>query len=171
MRRLRKGWRGSATALALTFVASSTAVALSAGNASARSLTIRHDPNDVHSSLDIRTVWSDLADGRVYLRIRSWDQLATREIAYNVSLDTRGSDEYDRLLQIFGDDCVLFRSPAVGQGIGSRPSHRPDHRDVSCNLPAGWFHIRKAVRFRVDSVPGSRKHPDRAPDHGRYIGL
>ncbi len=139
--------------------------------ASARSLTLRTDPDDTHSLPDIRKVWSDVS-GAVYIRIRTWDQ-RYRDRSFSVLLDTTGSYRFDRIIEISGRDCVVekLENGYLGDFIGKRGSTRPGMRDIACQVPAGWFSIDKPVRFVVKSGTAGSPHDDRAPNARRYIGL
>ena len=141
-----------------------------------RSLTARDDPHDTHHVPDIRTVWSEDTGSSVYVRIRAWERLRNRDIAYRVALDTRGSNLPDRLIEIPNVGvCFVYEvdpDRSVGELIGQRPWHRPDRHDVACRLPRGWFDKTTRVSFVVYSgALGESRTIDRAPDDGRYIGL
>jgi hypothetical protein len=150
-------------------------VGMSAGAASSRSLTARDDPNDTRHVPDIRTIWTDVASGGVYLRIRTWDHLGHHQASFAVLLDTKETNGFDRVIEISGGECVVEKMDEGGLGlpIGQRPARFPGVRDVVCRMPSGWFAIRRTVRFVVKSGFLGLPHYDRAPDHGhgRYIGL
>jgi hypothetical protein len=147
-------------------------LAMQASPGSARSLTVRTDPNDTASQPDIRKVWSGLSVKGVYIRIGAWERLGGHG-RFSVLLDTRGSLEYDRIIEISGGDCVVekIESGSLGAFIGRRGAHRPSPHSISCRPPAAWFKIRKVVRFAVLTGTAGESHDDRAPNAGRYIGL
>lgn len=155
------------------FLSSVMATAILTNGASALTLTARHDPDDVRRVPDIRTVWSDAAGRHVYVRVKSWERLTHREVDFQVWLDTRGaSGAYDRGIDLSAQWCYVWKAGPVidvGETIGRRQSHRPDHRSVSCRVPARWFGIRKIVHFIV--VSGEAHDVDRAPNDRRYAGL
>jgi hypothetical protein len=142
--------------------------------ASARTLTARRDPNDTRRVPDIRAVWTDLGRRDLYIRVRGWEQLRHREVDFGVWLDTRGSLDYDWAIHVSAQWCQVYEAGPIidvgGDTIGRRQSHRPSQRDVSCRVPARWFGIRKTVRFSLRSGPPT-DFADRAPNHGRYVGL
>jgi hypothetical protein len=148
-------------------------VGMSAGAASSRSLTTRDDPNDTRHVPDIREVSTDLEPGGVYLRIRTWDHLGHHQASFAVLLDTKGTNGFDRAIEISGGECVVEKMDdgSLGLPIGRRPARFPGVRDVVCSVPSGWFAIRQTVRFAAKSGVLGLPHYDRAPDHGRYLGL
>jgi hypothetical protein len=53
-------------------------------------------------------------------------------------------------------------------------AHRPSRRRTGCSVPRSWFEIAAPVRFRVDTFErhgDTATVVDRAPNHGRYLGL
>jgi hypothetical protein len=141
--------------------------------ASAASVIVRGDPNDTRFALDIRNVWTDRSSRDVFLRIGTWDRWRNGKGMFLVQLDTHGSKVLDVQIEVLpGSDCLVERPD--GHTIGTRQSHRPDHRTIKCRMPARWFHIHKVVRFQVKSDDSSGGLPyDRAPNkgQGRFVGL
>jgi hypothetical protein len=142
------------------------------GPAEARSLKIRHDPNDQpNPQADIRRVVSDLSTGAVYLRIDTWQKLRRGDQYLFVLLDSGGNRRFDRKLEIFkgehGYRCRLRRALGVGEVLGERRAARPSARSWACSLPRSWFpRIHRAVRFYAGTLNG-----DRAPNRGLYHWL
>ena len=97
-RRRRAVIRGSVIAL----VGVATLIS-AAGPVEARSLRIRHDPNEAtHDEPDIRRVVSDLSTSTVYLRIDTWQRLRHRDgYIASVLFDSSGNRNWDRQLEIF----------------------------------------------------------------------
>jgi len=143
------------------------------GPAEARSLRIRHDPNDQPNPMaDIRRVVSDLSTGAVYLRIDTWQRLRPGDQYLFVLFDSGGDQRFDRQLEIFkgarGYRCRLQRGLGVGtEVLGERRAARPSARSWACSLPRSWFpRIHRAVRFYAGTANG-----DRAPNQGLYRWL
>ena len=145
------------------------ALVVLAGPASAASITVRPDPDDSSSSLDIRKVWSDAAPSGVLIRVGTWNAMRFREGIFLVELDTQGSPAYDLQIEIMPGLCLVEKLD--GEFIGRRDPTRPDPRDITCRMPTGWFGIEKTVRFVVLSVDGSGRTLDRAPNDRRFVGL
>jgi hypothetical protein len=148
-------------------------LAMLAGPASARSLTIRSDPDDTHGVFDIRKVSTDASPSEVFIQITTWDRLRHRDASFSVLLDTRGSPGYDRAVETSGGDCVVEKwdENGLGAAIGRRHARFPGTRNVDCSFPAGWFKIHKTVRFFVKSGVLGSPHADRAPNDHLYQGL
>ena len=157
----------------MTLVLMATIVALvtTSASVSARTIEVRTDPNDTHG-LDIRKVWSNVGRSGVFLRIGAWERL--RRYGVGVILDTTGTPDFDRIVEISGGhpSCVVeeLNDGFLGDFIGRRPGSRGP-RAVACHLPTGWFHIRKTVGFVVLTGTAGSPHADRAPNRGRYLGL
>jgi hypothetical protein len=168
-RRRRAVIRGSLIAL----VAVATLIS-AAGPVEARSLRIRHDPNEAtHEEPDIRRVVSDLSTSTVYLRIDTWQILRHRDgYIASVLFDSSGNRNWDRQLEIFrgkhGYRCRLQRGDGGGTPVvGERRATRPLQRSVACPLPRSWFpRIHRAVRFYAQTL-----NYDRAPNRGVYLWL
>lgn len=143
-----------------------------AGPASARTLTVRSDPDDTPSRPDIRKVWTDVSPRGVFINIGAWERVRTRD-DFKVVLDTRGDLDYDRLIDVVAGRCVVWKVEGgfLGDLVGERPSRRPGVRERACRLPTGWFVIGKTVRFIVENAEVGVPTDDRAPNRGRYIGL
>lgn len=142
--------------------------------ATARTLTVRTDPNDTFQPPDVRKTWSDLSSRYVYLRIGSWDRMRERDARFIVVLDTRGEGAADRIVEIVRRQCLAWKAGpnrTLGRFIGEREATRPDGRSVACRLPVGWFGVRKTVSFVVRSGSAGEQHRDRAPNEGQYEGL
>ena len=159
--------------LTVAILLASTLALAAVSPAMAGSPTVRSDPNDTRSRPDIRKVSTDVSRRRgVSLQIETWD--AIRNDGFGIILDTRGSPDPDRLVEMNVFGCrveKLNRNGSLGAFIGQRDTRRPGRRTVSCRIPTGWFGIRTTVRFIVKSeFPGVR-HEDRAPDDRRYVGL
>lgn len=138
--------------------------------ATADSLRVRTDPNDVPGHLDIRTVTSDLSTSQVYLRIGSWNRFRQHEYYYIVVLDTTGTRESDRLVEFVSGKCYVYDSRSE-ELLGTRPVSRT-RKSVACTLPRLWFpDIQRAVRFYVKTYFRSGHASERAPDEGRYHWL
>jgi hypothetical protein len=140
-------------------------VASVSGPAEARSLRIRHDPNDQpNPAADIRRVVSDLSTRAVYLRIDTWQKLRPGDQYLFALFDSGGNRNFDRQLEIFkgrvGYRCRLQRGLGVGtEVLGERRALRPSARS--------WFRrIHRAVRFYVGTL-----NDDRAPNRGVYRWL
>lgn len=143
-----------------------------AGSASARTLRVRHDPNDSSFNIDIRTVSSDLSNTKVYLRVDSWQRFR----AWNMDgewitwLDSTGSPDVDHFVEIWAYRGHIICS--VDGPHNPRRASRPDERSAACNLPRSWFgHIDRAVRFDVVAEKIGAHMKDRAPQHGFYRWL
>ncbi|MGI8478326.1 MAG: hypothetical protein ACR2M2_00450 [Gaiellaceae bacterium] len=167
-------WRKGDTMrrIAQVLLALGVILAMVPSPASARSLTVRTDPDDTRSMPDIRKVWSDVSPSGVVVKIGTWDRLRSRDERFSVVLDTRGSVDYDRIIEV-GPACVVekLRNGSLGRPFGQRPAHRPSKRTISCLLPTGWFGIRKTVRFVVLTGAAGEPHDDRAPNDRRFVGL
>ena len=147
-------------------------VASVSGLAEARSLKIRHDPDDQpNRTADIRRVVSDLSTSTVLLRIDTWQRLRPGYQYLFVLLDSGGDRNFDRQLEIFkgerGYRCRLQKGLGVGtEVLGERRAARPSRRSYACSLPRSWFlRIHRAVRFYAGSLH------DRAPNRGVYRWL
>lgn len=142
------------------------------GSVEARSLRIRHDPNDQPSPMaDIRRVISDLSTRTVYLRIDTWQRLRLGDRYLFVMLDSGGNRRFDRKLEIFEGEhryrCRLRRAQGVREVLGERRASRPSGRSWGCSLPRSWFpRIHRAVRFFAGTL-----NDDRAPNRGLYRWL
>ena len=152
-------------------IAAGLAFTMVGGQALARPLTVRSDPNDTRGQIDIRRVGSDVTRRGVILQIGAFERFAVGDNArFVVLLDTRGTREHDKLVEITLSSgrytCYAYESNE--DMIGVRRGTRPDGRSVKCRLPTGWFDIAKTVRFVVLS---DHRHDDRAPDRGWYLGL
>lgn len=144
-----------------------------AGPASARSLTVRRDPNDTRSTPDIRKVSTDITRRGVFISIGTWDRLRVPRDEFTVLLDTRGDLTYDRALDVLAGNCVMWEieDGSLGGTIGDRTSRRIGPRERACLVPTGWFAITKPARFAVLNAQIGVSSDDRAPDRGRYVGL
>jgi hypothetical protein len=144
------------------------------GQASARSLTVRHDPDDTRRTPDIRKVSTDILRRGVFISIGTWDRLTGPRDRFTVLLDTRGDLAWDRALDVLPGNCVMWDfddNGTLGEFIGDRNSRRVGVRERACRVPTGWFAIRKPVRFTVLNNEVGLANDDRAPNHGRYVGL
>lgn len=145
------------------------------GPASARSLTVRHDPNDTRSELpDIRKVSTDITHRGVFISIGTWDRLRIPRDRFTVLLDTRGDLAWDRALDVLPGRCAMWDfddNGTLGSFIGDRNSRRIGTRERACLVPAGWLRSRKPVRFAALNNEVGLSADDRAPDRGRYVGL
>ena len=149
------------------------AIAMLIGPMFAASATVRTDPNDTRRQPDIRKLWTGVSDGKLSVQIRTWDHLRHHDDRFAVLFDTHGTDGYDRVIEISGGECVVERmhEGQPGRLLGRRSARFPGVRDITCRVPSGWFAIQRTVRFVVFSGALGEPHFDRAPDHGRYIGL
>jgi hypothetical protein len=147
-------------------------LAMAAGIASARTLTVRSDPNDIAGRPDIRKVATDVSPRGVYLGLRAFERVRTRD-EFAVFLDTRGDLDFERVVDVLAGRCVVWEidEGSLGGTVGDRPSRRPGVRQRACLLPRGWFDITKPVRFAVINAEVGYPNTDRAPNRGRYVGL
>ena len=152
-------------------IAALAVATLLGGPASARSLTVRSDPDDETSRPDIRKVWTDETPTRFFVRIGAWQRLRQRDGGFWVALDTRSSRKFDRLIDIEAGTCTVWRlvRGSPDRFIGRRDASRPDRRSVACDLPKSWFRGGKTVRFLV--VASRLVNPDRAPNGNLYRGF
>ena len=145
-----------------------------AGPVEARSLRIRHDPNEAtHGEPDIRRVVSDLSTRTVYLRIDTcgYSVIATdtSRPCSSTQAETGTGTASSRSSEEGMDTCVACRE---GDGIGTpvvgeRRASRPLQRSVACALLRSWFpRIHRAVRFYAQTL-----NYDRAPNRGVYRWL
>jgi hypothetical protein len=161
-------------AIMVWFSAAAT-IAVLAGPSSAVSRKAHTDPNDTERSPDIRKVWTDQSR-HVFFQIATWDRLTHRDVVFNIVLDTRGSNAFDRVIEL--DAQRAFVSKVVkgrtGAPIGSRTAHGPNERKVWFRVPNGWLDIDIPVSIKVRTGhfdDGTGTWPDRAPDYGRFVGL
>lgn len=145
-------------------------LAVLVGPASARTLTVRSDPNDTPDHPDIRKVSTDVSRRSVFVSIRSWERFRAVD-AFLVVLDTRGDIGPDRVIEMLPGQCVAEKTEPDITFIGDRDSRRLGPRELACRLPVGWFGIRKPVRFAVNNSHLGDRHNDRAPNRDRYVGL
>lgn len=155
------------------FLSTAMVVAMLANTASATSLTARTDPNDTASTPDIRKVWTDISPRGTLFQIGTWNPLTFRDTSFSVLLDTKGSPEYDRIVEISRTTCVVekLRDGFLGAALGTRYLHRPNKRAIRCLVPTGWLGIRKTVGFVVVTGIAGGPHHDRAPNARRFYGL
>jgi hypothetical protein len=149
-------------------------LAVLATPAQAWTLTVRNDPNDSRSPLDIRRVSTDLTRRYAYIRIRTWERMPHRG-QFNVPLDTTGTSGSDRFIELppFQTQCVVWEydeQDGVTDLIGFGTGRRLSPHVMACRLPARWLGATKSVRFFV-KVDGRGRDGDRAPNDHRYIGL
>ena len=162
---MRRLWTALISTLAL--------VTVLAAPASARSLTVHADPNDGPRP-DIRRVWTDRTPYKVFIKIGAWQRLRGTENRFSVLLDTRGTNDFDRVIEIgFVGICVveMWGPDGLGEPIGMRDARRPTARTIACELPKSWFGIARPVRSVVSTGVLGESHLDRAPNQGRYRGL
>jgi hypothetical protein len=141
---------------------------------------VRTDPNDADSRLDIHRVITNEGRHLVVLDIDTWDAFSRADLSrerFVFLLDTRGSDEFDRFVQIAkrrarspNPRCNVFHAGEDFGLIGHRRAFHPDPRSVVCKLPRGWFDATKMVRFSVRTREGLHTR-DKAPNRGRYAQL
>jgi hypothetical protein len=157
----------------VTLVAVALALSmLFTGSASARSLRLRTDPKDSVGSADIRRIWTDASQG-VFVRISTWNRIDNQRASYTVALDTKGSRDYDFVIDMsghFGEVEAVDEHRFVTDDIGHRRVRRINARTFAFLGPRGWFDLEKPVRFVVLSRPNGRRR-DRAPNVGRYVRL
>jgi hypothetical protein len=151
------------------------AIAVLAGPSSAGSLKARTDPKDTQRPPDIRKVWTDRSR-HVFFQIATWDHLTHHDVRFNIVLDTRGDNGFDRVIELDARRAFVSKvdKGRLGAPIGSRTVHGPNERKVWFRVPNGWLDIRIRVRFKVRTGifdNGTGTWPDRAPDSGRFVGL
>jgi hypothetical protein len=151
-----------------------TVVAL-AGPSSALSLKAHTDPNDTERVPDIRNVWTEQSS-HVFIQVATWDRLTHHDVVFNIVLDTRGSNAFDRVIQLNAQRAFVSTvvKGRTGERIGSRTVHGPDERKVWFRVPSRWLDIEIPVSIKVRTghfENGSGNWPDRAPNYGRYLGL
>jgi hypothetical protein len=158
---------------ALALLSGMVGIAMLTGPVVAASATVRTDPNDTRREPDIRKVWTDVSAGRLSVQIRTWDRLRHHDARFAVLFDTHGTDGYDRVIEVSGGECVVERmhDGSLGRLVGRRSAGFPGVRNMVCRMPSGWFAIQRTVRFVVFTGALGEPLDDRAPDHGRYIGL
>jgi hypothetical protein len=137
--------------LTMMLLSSVVVLALLPDAASARSLTVRTDPNDTPGAPDIRKVWSDASRAAVSIKIGTWGRLRSSRHRFSVLLDTRGSYDFDRIIEISGGECIVEKvdDGFLGDFVGGRHARRPSSRTLACRLPREWFGITRTVRFVV----------------------
>jgi hypothetical protein len=141
--------------------------------ASARTLRVRTDRDEPHGRPDIRKVWTD-GSPEVFVRIATWDRLQRDERHFVVKLDTRGSRDYERAIEIFNHDGNVWKIDDRGsfqELLGQRRVHMINPRTLAFSGPRGWFDITRPVRFVVTARDPNARREDRAPNDGRYIRL
>jgi hypothetical protein len=139
----------------VSLVAAGLAVGMSAGPASAGvgSLTLRSDPNDTSSVLDIRRVASDLSNKQVYMAIRIWGTFTSDDLNqknnswFVVYLDTKRRGAADRRLFLSYApsqgrfECSVF---IVGGGFkGEREAATSGDHAIGCLTPRSGTTSRK----------------------------
>ena len=143
------------------------------GTASAWTLRVRHDPRETQLRWDIRKVSSDLTARKMFLQVTTWGRWKNRTLL-NYDLDTNGTREFDRIVQVGVRRhhlvCAVF-SHEGSHLIGFLRPNRPNPRTIGCVIPRSWFpRIHRAVRFRVGVYgPPDYRLDDRAPNHGLYL--
>jgi hypothetical protein len=150
-------------------------VALAGPSYAAVSLKAHTDPRDTQRPPDIRTVWTNQSS-HVFFRIATWDHLTHREAVFNIVLDTRGNNAFDRVIELDAQRALVSTvvRGRTGAPIGSRTVHGPNGRRVWFRVPSRWLDINMPVLFKVRTGQFDNGHgnwPDRAPDYGRYVGL
>lgn len=155
-----------------------------AGSAGVRGLgggvTIRNDPNDTTSVLDIWQVATDLARRRVLLAVATYDPFTETDLDgrngdyFQFLLDTKRRGAADKYVYAYWDsvegrfECSVFNRD--GGFKGERRVFDRGSDFVACVLPRNWFDIHKEVKFGVESYD-TQFFIDRAPNNGRYRGL
>jgi hypothetical protein len=161
--------RTSLGAAGVTVLVMALALGAMTSSARARSLTVRSDPNDSFSVVDLRKISTDLSATHVFLKFSSWQRFKRSTMdQVGFYLDSAGTYRFDAFVEFFPGHrrltCIAQRYPG-GRVIGRRAAHRPSRTEASCELPRGWFNIDRTVRFQV--LTGD----DRAPDRGSYHRL
>jgi hypothetical protein len=156
----------------LVLVLSIVVMASLYGTASAWTLRVRHDPNDTPRRPDIRKISTDLTATQLFIKISTWQRFGPRDAYFISRLDTSGTKDYDRILELYGGGdgptCLLEKYPSFVV-VGDRPARRSDARSVSCVFPRDWFpRIQRAVRFYVSTPHDGAGGRDRAPNLGVY---
>jgi hypothetical protein len=152
------------------------AIVVLAGPSSALSLKAHTDPRDTQRPPDIRKVWTDRSS-HVFFQIATWDHLTHHDVRFNIVLDTRGDNGFDRLIELDAQRAFVSKvndKGRQGASIGSRRVHGPNERKVWFSIPHRWLDIAIQVKFKVRTGAfndGSGPWPDRAPDSGRFVGL
>ena len=155
------------------------------GPASAASIKVRTDPNDVPGGRrDIRSVSSDFSDSGVYLAIETYGRFFHKGNYPQLSIymDTHGTGRWDSYFEVLyalvsgdgrGWHCFGYGLDGTSPDETSRPATRPTATSVACHLPRTWFPaIHRAVRFVVyEGRVAGADVVDRAPDHGVYRWL
>jgi hypothetical protein len=139
-------------------------------SASARTPTVRRDPNDSDDPHDIRKVVTDITSTHAVLRIGLWEPARPwggGQII--VWMDTHGTRRLDRYVTFQRRRCSVQEFKAGDyRYIGHRYVQLRGERSIGCKLPLGWFDIDKTVRFWV-FLGGLT---DEAPNWKRYyVGL
>ena len=164
-------------ALVVIGVAATTcAIPASAGTGS---VTVRSDPNDSTSVLDIRKVGTDQTQRLVFTGIRAWDPFSMNDVTFQDDsfwvflLDTKNRGKADKLLYLGYDnnsgrfECDLFNRD--GGFKGERPASQSNDQ-ITCVTPRKWYDIEKTPKFGVEAYENGG-FTDRAPNNGRYVGL
>jgi hypothetical protein len=114
------------------------AIAVLAGPSSAVSLEGHTDSNDTERSPDIRKVWTDQSR-RVFFQIATWDHLTHHDVVFNIVLDTRGSNAFDRVIELDAQRAFVSKvvNGRTGAPIGSRTVHGPNERKYGSASRAG----------------------------------
>jgi hypothetical protein len=152
------------------------AIILLAGPSSAASLKVRTDPRDTQRPPDIRKIWTDQSS-HVFFQIATWDRLTHRDVAFNIVLDTKGDNSFERVIDLDAQRAYVaeVKKGRTGALIGSRRVHGPNDRKVWFSVPHRWFDIEMPVKFKVRTGAfenGTGTWPDRAPSTtGRFVGL
>ena len=170
----------------LVIILSILLVGSMSGPASAASIKVRTDPNDVPGGRrDIRSVSSDFSDSGVYLAIETYGRFFHEGRHYpqlSIYMDTHGTGRWDSYFDFFygfvqgrgrGWFCGGYGLDGTSPDEAIRKASRPTARSVACHLPRTWFpDIHRAVRFVVyEGRSAGADVVDRAPDHGVYRWL
>ena len=153
------------------------------GVASAGHRTIREDPNDTDSVLDIRRVVTDIDREVSYFGIVGWEKFDpyildthTTGTSFEFRLDTRGGKAIDGEVTLAaghdGPGCSVWNWRR-GDYVGTYPAEAELGR-ISCEVPREALGlIEKEIRFQARAVSLfiRRNALDKAPDEGKYRGL